>query len=274
MSSSVAPCGPVASLRGCIEIALEKSLPTSTLPGGEILNEAVRSAVYPGGKRMRPLFTLLAAQAAQVDVARALDAACAVELLHSSSLVFDDLPCMDDAVLRRDRPPLHRVYGEPVALLAGLALLNQAYVLFSTSPALVREAAECIGMNGMIGGQALDLHESKADLASRDRKTTALMRLTLTAGAIAGGASPTAVTALAECGERLGRAYQMLDDLMDVQEDDRYSRTAWNVTLEHVFTEVSACLDGLQSVFGDSSKPLASMVEAVFQSASVRQVGA
>ncbi len=272
MSRPVGLC--ISSLRGSIEIALESRLPTSSLPGGDMLNEAVRSAVYPGGKRMRPLFTLLASHAAGVDIERALDAACAVEFLHSSSLVFDDLPCMDDAALRRDRPPLHRVYGESTALLAGLALLNQSYLLFAGSAALVREAAECIGMNGMIGGQALDVSDQASDLDSRDRKTTALMRLTLTAGAIAGGATHQSVSVLADCGERLGRAYQMLDDLMDADEDRRYQRSAWNSSRSEIFGEVAACSDTLLQRFGEQSRPLVAMLELVFEAAGAERAAA
>jgi geranylgeranyl diphosphate synthase type II len=144
-------------------------------------------------------------------------AACAVELVHASSLIIDDLPCMDDADLRRGRPALHRVYGEEVALLAGIALLNQAYALFSENPELIREAVECIGVDGMIGGQAIDLcaGPSEASLAARDRKTSALMRLALTAGALAAGASRQDVAPLAAAGQQLGQAYQICDDLLD-----------------------------------------------------------
>jgi geranylgeranyl diphosphate synthase type II len=254
----------LAGLRGIVEVALESRLPTSQLPGAELLNEAVRSAVYPGGKRMRPLFTLLAARAVGVSAEAALDAACAVEFLHSSSLVFDDLPCMDDAILRRDRAPLHKVFGEPVALLAGLALLNQAYLLFSPTPELVREAAECIGANGMIGGQALDIGIGDVDLASRDRKTTALMRLTLTAGALAGGAPTELVGELAQCGERLGRAYQMLDDLLDADEDERNARVAWRISVEKVTSEVQECAEAMRTKFGPHGYPLVGMVEVLF----------
>jgi geranylgeranyl diphosphate synthase type II len=127
---------------------------------------------------------------------------------------------MDDADLRRGKPPLHRAFGEDVALLAAIALLNQAYALFSATPGLICEASECIGLDGMIGGQALDLSNAAEDssLDARDRKTSALMRLSLTAGALALGASLQEVEPLAAAGRELGRAYQIADDLMDMGE--------------------------------------------------------
>jgi geranylgeranyl pyrophosphate synthase len=267
-------------VQSLIEAALAAALPVSTLKGSEVLNEAIRCAVYPGGKRMRPMFTLLAAQAAGVDPARALDAACAVELLHSSSLIFDDLPCMDDADLRRNRPAVHLLFGESTALLAGLALMNQAYALFASSPCLVREAAACIGVNGMIGGQAVDV--SGQDLESRDRKTSSLMRLTLMAGAEAAGAPEASVELLARCGERLGRAYQMLDDLMDccaesgktAAQDERHHRPAWNVSHEAVLADVADCNSLLSTSFGSPSEPLLGAIETVFSRLSAKRLAA
>jgi len=219
---------------------------------------------------MRPVFTLLAAQAAGVNPAAAVDAACAVELLHCSSLIFDDLPCMDDADMRRNRPAVHLLFGESIALLAGLALMNQAYSLFASSPRLVREAADCIGVNGMIGGQAVDV--SGADLESRDRKTSSLMRLTLMAGAEAAGAPACSVDLLARCGERLGRAYQMLDDLMDscpesgktAAQDERHKRASWCVTREAVLADVADCTAQLKDSFGSHAEPLLEAVRTVF----------
>ena len=166
------------------------------------------------------MLALLGARACGASAERALPAACATEFLHASSLIFDDLPAMDDADLRRGRPALHLVFGEDMALLTGLALLNQAYAIFGTSPELMREAVQCIGVNGMIGGQVADLEirnsgVATGDCVSRNQKTTALMRLTLTAGAIACEASAEDVSVLAHSGECLGSAYQIYDDLLD-----------------------------------------------------------
>jgi len=211
-----------------IEDALAEHLPLSRHAGAGRLNQALYAAVFPGGKRMRPLLTLMAARAAGVAPRAAMSAAAAIEYLHSSSLILDDMPAMDDAALRRGRAALHVAYGEGVAMLAALALLNQAYALCALAAEgsgaaavaqLVREATVCVGANGMIGGQAADIERHAADsfdtLATRNLKTTALLRLAVTAGAMAGGAARDDVAALAHYGECLGSAYQVCDDLLD-----------------------------------------------------------
>lgn len=243
-------CRFIAEQRPVVEAALIRYLPCSTQPHARRLNEALQYALFPGGKRWRPLLTLLGAQITGAPGKGALPAACAVEYLHTSSLVFDDLPAMDDAAVRRGRATLHRVFGESLALLAGLALLNESYALLSRAAAddeaaawLVAEAARCVGTDGMIGGQAVDLvlqgaGQGPAALVSRNLKTTALMRLTLSAGAMAGGASEDDTAVLAEFGEALGMAYQIGDDLLDelaasdqsgkpAQQDARHGRSSY-----------------------------------------------
>jgi geranylgeranyl diphosphate synthase, type II len=212
----------IARRQPMIEAALERSLPLSAQHGAERLNEALRAAVFPGGKRWRPVLTLLGTMTAGGSAQTALPIACAIEFLHTSSLILDDLPAMDDAHLRRGRAALHLVYGEGLAMLAALALLNQAYALLAQDGTgrLIVEAARCVGSDGMIGGQAadLDIRASRGNchaLASRQLKTTALARLTIIAGAIAAGADERDVSALARYGECLGAAYQICDDLLD-----------------------------------------------------------
>jgi geranylgeranyl diphosphate synthase type II len=180
--------------------------------------------------------------------------ACAIEFLHTSSLILDDLPAMDDARLRRGRAALHLIYGEGLALLAALALLNQAYALLaercearSGTDRLIAEAARCIGTDGMIGGQAADIdirayRDGSPALASRQLKTSALARLTIIAGAVAAGADERDVAALARYGECLGAAYQIRDDLLDelgesatigknVGQDARHMRSTFTAQL-------------------------------------------
>lgn len=213
-----------------IEAALNKHLPKSSVPGAERLNSALRYALFPGGRRWRPVFTLLGASLTEQRESRstidALAVACAVEFLHTSSLILDDLPSMDNADLRRGKDALHLVFGEDAAILAALALLNQSYGLFAdlrsgdAAQKLVREASLCIGSNGMIGGQAADLHggaglSGELFTDGRNMKTTALTRLMMTGGAIAGNAPDNEVSALARFGECLGLAYQIYDDLLD-----------------------------------------------------------
>jgi geranylgeranyl diphosphate synthase type II len=216
----------VVSERDPVEAALRRSLPLSRLAGAARLNEALEYAVFPGGKRLRPALALLASRLAGASRAQALGVACAVEFLHTSSLILDDLPSMDDADVRRNRRALHLVYGEGVAVLAAVALLNQSYALLSEAACgdggvLLREAARCVGPDGMVGGQVVDL-ETRAGaadaveaLASRDLKTVALMRLMMTAGALARGACAEETLTLAQFGECFGRAYQVCDDVWD-----------------------------------------------------------
>lgn len=215
--------------------ALHRLLPRSNHPRAAKVNEAVSHAVFPGGRRFRPTLTLLAARVVGGQATDALLAACAMEFLHCSSLVFDDLPAMDDANERRGRPSLHASFGEGVSVLAGLALLNGAYELLSRCSStpihcvrVMREAADCIGMNGMIGGQAIDLaprtHDGgfDVDLSNRNLKTTALVRLTMVSGAIACGASESDLAALRRCGDAIGTAYQIVDDLLDDDDSDAF----------------------------------------------------
>ncbi len=215
----------VASEREAVESALRRSLPRSTLARAARLNEALEYAVFPGGKRLRPALALAASRLAGASPQQGLAVACAVEFLHTSSLILDDLPSMDDADVRRNRSALHLVYGEGLAVLAAVALLNQSYALLSEAAcgdggALLRAAARCVGADGMVGGQVVDLEmrAAAADeeaLACRDLKTVALMRLMMTAGALACGADAGETSALADFGECFGRAYQVCDDVQD-----------------------------------------------------------
>jgi geranylgeranyl diphosphate synthase type II len=223
----------VALHRGEIEEALRRWLPVSSQPGARRLNEALDYALFPGGKRLRPVFALLASELAGATREQATLVACAVEFIHTSSLILDDLPSMDDAGLRRNREALHLVYGEGLAVLAAVALLNQAYALLTRTARgsrravavelLLKETARSIGADGMVGGQVVDLElraggadaEATEAVASRDLKTVALMRLMMTAGALACDADAADTRALARFGECVGRAYQICDDLLD-----------------------------------------------------------
>ena len=236
-----------------IEIGLSRYLPLSRATQATHLNDALRYALFPGGKRWRPMLTLLGAEIVGGQAAQALPAACAMEFLHTSSIILDDLPIMDDAKTRRGRDSLHLVYGESVALLAALALLNESYALLmqaaqenglcGAGAKLIERAAHCLGSNGMIGGQVVDLvlqgtrHGADA-LVNRNLKTTALMRLTLIAGATVCGGSEEDALVLADFGESLGMAYQICDDLLDelgaaddlgkpTKQDSRHSRSTF-----------------------------------------------
>ncbi len=190
------PCG-TAELRALIESALEE------LPTAGVVAAAARYAVFSGGKRIRPLLTLLAAQASGAETGEALRAACAVEYLHCASLIWDDMPAMDNASERRGGPAVHVRFGEAVATLAALALMNRAYAIFARNARLAAEAENCVA--AMIEGQASGDH----------RKTAGLMRLTLMAGAMAAGRPRADAMTLGRCGELIGEAYQIFDDFRD-----------------------------------------------------------
>jgi geranylgeranyl pyrophosphate synthase len=195
-----------------VEEQLRLQLPESSLEGAERLNEAVRYAVFSGGKRWRPLLTLMAAQAFHAPPEQALAAASGVEFLHLASVILDDLPAMDDAKMRRHVPALHLAFDEATAILTALALYTRAFEIFAPCPGMVQQAAQAVGCNGMIGGQAADL---RAVAGTRLTKTTALMRFALQAGAGIGTARRDELAALGEVGELMGAAYQLRDDLLD-----------------------------------------------------------
>lgn len=199
------------------------------------LHRAMHHAVFPGGKRVRPRLLLTVAAACAADQAAmelALRAAAAVELVHSGSLIHDDLPCFDDAPVRRGQPTVHRIYGEPLAVLAGDALLTRAFeVLAETPPKLARRALQIVRLlalstgsrEGIIGGQGLEqlggltdgLPVKSPELLERyhSMKTAALFRLSAEAGATAAGA--TDGPSWGEVGQALGLAFQLGDDLCD-----------------------------------------------------------
>jgi geranylgeranyl diphosphate synthase type II len=222
-----------------VEEALNKWLPVSSAPGTARLNESLRYAVFPGGKRFRPYVTLIASTIGGASRRQSLSLACAIEFLHTSSIILDDLPAMDNAEIRRNRPALHVVSGEGLAVLVAVALLNQSFALFAHAGScagddkvelLINEATKCIGSDGMIAGQAVDLEFSgvqifDGNLATRELKTASLMRLMMTSGALISGAPESDITALRTFGECLGKSYQILDDMVDVIDDHRIARS-------------------------------------------------
>ena len=188
------------------------------------LLEAVRYSLFAGGKRLRPALALGAAEVVSGDDLVALPVACALEMIHTYSLIHDDLPAMDDDDLRRGKPTCHKVYGEATAILAGDALLTMAFDAASEtgSTAIVRALAQAAGAGGMVGGQQMDLdgEGKQLDLAALRRihraKTGALIQVALRCGAMAAGATEAQVEALADYGKHLGLAFQITDDILDV----------------------------------------------------------
>ncbi len=216
-----------------IEEALERWVaPDERVPPS--LAAPMRYAVLDGGKRLRPLLVLAACEAVGGQPQAALRAACAVELIHAYSLVHDDMPCMDNDVLRRGKPTVHVRFGEAAALLAGDALQALAFELLTPDDGsiplpmqarLCRTLAQAAGASGMAGGQAIDLASVGRPLGSRELhemhrlKTGALLLGSVLMGAACGPADPRAVASLTDFGAAMGLAFQVVDDVLDVTAD-------------------------------------------------------
>lgn len=212
-----------------VDAALDGFLPKAKARPATI-HAAMRYCVFAGGKRLRPVLCLAAAEACGGEISNALAPACAVELMHTYSLVHDDLPAMDDDDLRRGRPTCHKVYGEGMAVLCGDALLTESFiVLAQTTPTkrygsrdYIAELAETGGSRKLIGGQVMDLEGEGKKLTKRDlvriheAKTAALLTTSLRLGAMTANATPAKLEALTIFGRALGLAFQVIDDILDV----------------------------------------------------------
>ncbi|MGI3899722.1 MAG: polyprenyl synthetase family protein [Janthinobacterium lividum] len=220
---------PVEELRAAVNERLDSLVPVAHR-GPQRVNDAVRYALLAPGKRIRPLLTLLAAVDFGAAVEDALDVACATEMVHTASLVLDDLPCMDNARLRRGQPTVHVHFDESTAILAAVALLNQAFATLTratrlpceTRLALVERLAAAVGFDGLITGQDYDLHDrsSTATVARLEalnhQKTSVLFEAALEIGARVAGAEDRSIEKLRQVAAHLGLAYQIADDLFDV----------------------------------------------------------
>ena len=200
----------------------------------DTLNKAMRYSLFSGGKRIRPILALAATEAVGGEAAAVLPFACALELIHTYSLIHDDLPAMDDDDLRRGRPTNHVVFGEGMAILAGDALLTEAFRIMSEAalkagPAqdralqVLSEIAGAAGARGMVGGQAADISAENVaiDLPTVEwihvRKTGALIRVAVRAGSVLGGARTDQLRRLSRYGEFVGLAFQLADDVLDAE---------------------------------------------------------
>ncbi|MCW5892355.1 MAG: polyprenyl synthetase family protein [bacterium] len=218
----------LAARRRLVERALAAAFPA----GRPALRRAIRYSLLAGGKRLRPILTVAAAEVAGGTARAVLPFACALELIHTYSLVHDDLPAMDDDDLRRGRPTSHKVYGEGMAILVGDALLTEAFGLMAGARGVaperavhaIAEVAAAAGEQGMVGGQALDLagEGRQGTLAQvraiHRRKTGALFTAAVRVGGLVGGAKAPLLRRLTTYGEQLGLAFQIVDDVLDALE--------------------------------------------------------
>jgi geranylgeranyl diphosphate synthase type II len=218
-----------------VEKSLDSLLPTADSYPPELM-DAMRYSVFAGGKRLRPILLLAAVEAVGGEVAAALPAACALEYIHTYSMIHDDLPAMDNDAYRRGKLTNHKVYGEAMAILAGDALLTHAFELLSGSPLTERFPADLLlrvssrlaraaGSFGMIGGQVVDIASEgqQVELAVLEyihrHKTGALIEAAVTIGGLLGGGNMTQVQALEDYGHHVGWAFQITDDILDVEGD-------------------------------------------------------
>lgn len=210
-----------------IDKALGKYLPKSAIGPG-VIHDAMRYSVFNGGKKIRPILVLEGARATKKNMSDALLLACAIEMIHTYSLIHDDLPSMDNDDMRRGKPSCHMKYGEAAAVLAGDALLTLAFNTIARIKnkrkvsEIILEVSKAIGTSGMMGGQAMDLKardEDRTDLPTIEyiniRKTGSLITAAIKIGAIVSNARQKEIKALAAYGENIGLAFQIIDDMLD-----------------------------------------------------------
>jgi geranylgeranyl diphosphate synthase, type II len=218
--------------RAAVDRALDQLLPPPSLPPVTV-HTAMRYSVFAGGKRLRPILVIAGAEAVGGSMQQVMPTACALECIHTYSLIHDDLPAMDDDDVRRGRPTSHKVYGEAIAILAGDGLLTLAFRLLAANrpsgqdghglAAVLEEIADAAGTLGMVGGQVVDI-ESQGKPVTPDmleyihtRKTAALIRAALRSGALLSDASEAELAAVSRAGAALGLAFQIVDDILDVE---------------------------------------------------------
>jgi geranylgeranyl diphosphate synthase type II len=218
--------------RQVVDEALEAALPKQESLEAQVV-EAMRYSLFAGGKRLRPIVCLAAGEAVGGALETCLPAACALEMIHTYSLIHDDLPAMDNDDLRRGVPTNHKVFGEAIAILAGDALLTEAFLLLGRCEhlpperalRLVQVVATAAGYRGMVGGQVVDMlcQNQAADIDTvrymHARKTAALISAAAETGALAAAGTDAQTAALADYGRRIGLAFQIADDILDIQGD-------------------------------------------------------
>ncbi len=222
----------LAERKGWVEAELKRSIDDPSIP--QQLAKAMRYSLEAGGKRLRPVLAFAAAEAVGSDARRAMPAAVALEMIHTFSLIHDDLPAMDDDSLRRGKPTNHKVFGEATAILAGDALLAEAFSALAhaavdVSPVqlieVIADIADATGCRGMTGGQQIDIDATGETISLEALeglhryKTGALIRVALTSGAKLAGADAEQVERLAHFGEAIGLAFQIADDVLDIEGD-------------------------------------------------------
>ena len=223
--------------KNIIDKTLDEYLPPEENPPS-IIHKAMRYSVFGGGKRIRPILTLATAELFGKDTESVIKTACGIELIHTFSLIHDDLPCIDNDDFRRGKPSSHKVFGEAIALLAGDALLVSGFDLITKNSEVkeikkqsilkvIKETSFYIGTENMLGGQVEDISLKNEDITKADlinlymKKTAALICLSIRSGAILSGANQRQLRALTKYAENIGLAFQIIDDMLDIMQDQR-----------------------------------------------------
>jgi len=287
----------VQERRRLVDAALDGFLPSEdTRPAS--VHRAMRYSVLAGGKRLRPILVIAGAEVVGASPSAVMPTACAMELIHTYSLIHDDLPAMDDDDYRRGRLTNHKVFGDAIAILAGDALLTYAFQLIAqnaTVPGVdpkvvcdvVAEIAEAAGTVGMVGGQVVDIESEGKTITAEEleyihvHKTAALLRASLSVGARSGSADASALAAVAEAGQSLGLAFQIVDDILDVEgsletlgktagSDERKQKVTYPALhgIEASRREARRLIERTKSrlsVFGARSAPLCALADFVVE---------
>lgn len=223
--------------RNIIDKALDEFLPSEE-KSPSIIHKAMRYSVFSGGKRLRPILTLAIAELLGKEIEMVLNVACGIELIHTFSLIHDDLPCIDNDDFRRGKPSNHKVFGEAIALLAGDALLVSGFETIVKNAEVrgikkqsvlkvIKEISYYIGTDNMLGGQVEDINPENKNITKEDlynmymKKTAALICASIRAGAILSDANQRQLKALTRYGENIGLAFQIVDDILDIMQDQK-----------------------------------------------------
>jgi len=223
--------------KNIIDKALDEFIPPEE-KSPSIIHKAMRYSVFSGGKRIRPILVLVTAELLGKDTKSIIRTACGIELIHTFSLIHDDLPCMDNDDFRRGKPSNHKLFGEAIALLAGDALLVSGFDLIIKNSEVkeikkqsilkvIKETSFYTGTENMLGGQVEDINLHNENITKEDldnlymKKTAALICLSIRAGAILSGANQRQLKALTKYGENTGLAFQIIDDMLDIMQDQR-----------------------------------------------------
>jgi geranylgeranyl diphosphate synthase type II len=279
--------------KALVDECLEKLLPPESEEPSTI-HKAMRYSVFAGGKRIRPILVLASGESLAGERGVLLQIGAAVEMMHTYSLIHDDLPALDNDDMRRGLPTCHKAFGEAMAILAGDALMTRCYQILADLPGLshsarisvIREVAAATGtINGMIGGQVVDLESEGKPIGERmleyihSSKTGALLRACVRCGALAAGAGPRELKALSEFGNKIGLVFQIMDDILDITssseilgktagKDEKVQKATYpafyGIEASHQKANelVASAIDDIRN-FGEKAKPLRSLAHFI-----------